>query len=166
MNPNLSFTTAYALLKNIERYAPSDFDALGITPQQFEIVAQPHLWDRDQLLVVMRTLTQMIYGSLTIMALPKLTVPSEFIAAHITALVAPENRIIACVWLSQERQTGHGALEMAARGSTSQNMDPTSADNLFALVCLLSDRDDANDARKRYMKKIGIKIAEAKLAGG
>lgn len=162
---NLSFTTAYALLKNIERYAPSDFDALGITPQQFQIVAQPVLWDRDQLLVVMRTITQMIYGSLTIMGLPKLVVPSEFIAAHIAALVAPENKIIACVWLSQERQTGHGALELAARGNTSATMDPTHADQLFALVSMLSDSDAASGARARYMKKIGIKVTKAKEEG-
>lgn len=162
---NLSITTALALLKNIERYTPNDFDALGITPKQFEIVAGREIWRRDQLHVVMRTLNQMIFGSLEIMGLPKLVVPAEFTAAHIATLIAPENRIIACVWLSQERQTGLGALELAARNAAPSTMDHTSADQLFALVCLLSDADRDGQARKRYIKKIGIKVQEATQEG-
>lgn len=164
MKHNLSYVTASALLKNIERYAPADYAALGITPAQFKIVAQPVLWDRDQLSVVMRTLTNMIFGSLTILGLPKITVPSEFIAAHIATLIAPENRIIACVWMSTERASGQGALELAARGATAQTMDPTNADNLFALVLELSNDDAASSARQRYLKKIGLKVEELEKA--
>lgn len=149
------------LLRSIEHYTPADFDTLGITEEQFELVASPIPWQRPQLNIVMRTMTSILFGTLEVMGVPKIVVPSEFVAAHIVATVHPANRMLACIWMAQERQTGVGALELAARQNTASNYDPTSADSLFALVCQLSDTDRANQARDNLRQKLGLRIQQA-----
>lgn len=161
MAHNLSYATAIAMLRTIEQYTPSDFDVLGITQEQFEKVSGPLPWRREEMNLVMRTMNAILFGSLEIMAVPKIVVPSEFVAAHIVALVHPGNRMVACIWMAQERQTGVGALELAARQDVSSVYDPTSADKLFALVCLLSDTSHANTARDQFRHRLGLRIEDA-----
>lgn len=162
---NLSIASAMALLRSIEQYTPADFDLLGITQEQFEQLAQPVPWRRENLNQVMRTLNCVLFGTLEVMAVPKIIVPSEYVAAHIVATVHPGNRMLACIWMAQERQTGVGALELAARQNQGSQYDPTSADNLFALVCLLTDTDEANYARDRFRVRLGLRIQEALQQG-
>lgn len=134
---------------------------LGITQEQFSKLTQNYMWLRSDMQIVMRTMITMIYGSLEIMGIPKITVPSEFIAPHVATLVAPCNRMICCVWLSQEKQTGAGALELAARNHQASTIDHTSADSLFALVCLLSDSDECGYARKRWEVVLNLRLEQA-----
>lgn len=162
---NLSVPTAIAMLRTIEQYTPADFDVLGITQEDFEKLSSKEPWRRENMNVIMRTMNCLIFGSLEIMAVPKIVVPSEFVAAHIATIVNPANRMIACVWLAQERQTGVGALELAARQNSPSQYDPTSADNLFALVCLLSDTEESNYARIRFRTRLGLRIEEAAKTG-
>lgn len=158
---NLSVSTALALLRNIERYTPADFEILGVTQEHFELLAQPVLWDLSQRPIVVRTLSALVNGTLEVMGVPKIIVPAEFLAAHIATIIAPENRAIACVWLSQERSTGGAVMELAARQQTPAQYDPASADHLFALVCILSNHDESNLARQRYKSRLGLRISEA-----
>lgn len=162
---NLSVASAMALLRAIEQYTPADFDLLGITQEQFEMASQPAPWRRENLSIVMRTLNCILFGTLEVMGVPKIVVPSEYVAAHVVAIVNPANRMLACIWLAQERQTGVGALELAARQQQTSQYDPTSADHLFALVCLLSDTEEANFARDRFRVRLGLRIQEALLKG-
>lgn len=161
MEQNLSYATARAMLRTIEQYTPADFDTLGITEENFETTASQQPWRREQRTIIIRTLNAILFGSLEIMAIPKLIVPAEFVAAHVATIVAPANRMVACVWLAQERQTGVGALELAARQVTPSQYDPCSADHLFALVCLLSDTEESNFARDRFRTRLGLRINEA-----
>lgn len=155
---NLSFESAYALLKRIDQYVAADFDALGITPQDFQLVANDAPWRRDNLNRVMRTMNALLFGTLEVMGMPKIVIPSEYLAAIITAVVAPANRMVCCVWMAQERQTGIGALEQSARSQATSQLDPTSADALFALVVMLTDSNGSNEARIRMHKKLGVAI--------
>jgi hypothetical protein len=66
-----------------------------------------------------------------------------------------------CILMAQERATGVGALELAARGQQSSQIDPCSADQLFALCCILEDNDAANYARMALREKLGIRIDNA-----
>lgn len=161
MAHRLSYETAIAMLRTIQLYTPSDFDVLGITQEQFEKVSGPTPWRREEMNLVIRTMNAILFGSLEIMAVPKITVPSEFIAAHIVALIHPGNRMVACIWMAQERQTGVGAMDLAARQDGASVYDPTSADQLFALVCQLSDSSYANTAREQFRERLGLKIEAA-----
>lgn len=158
---HLSLQAAMAMLRTIEQYTPADYQVLGITQENFEELFSPVVWRRENMGRINRTMMAILFGSLEVQGIPKIIVPAEFVAAHIVACVHPGNRMLACVYLAQERQTGVGALELAARQQSVSQYDPTSADQLFALVCLLSDTDKANTARVNYGKKMGLRIEEA-----
>lgn len=157
----LSEQTAVALIKNIEHYLPQDFDQLGITEEEFLLLSENRVWSRSYLPRLVRTMNALIFGSLENMTLPKLTVPAEFVACLISAAVSPCNVMAMCVIMSQERGTGAGALELAARAQQSTAIDPTSADQLFALCVILADKERANFARMRLQEHLGIRIEEA-----
>lgn len=158
---NLSYATAVSLLRNIERYTPADYEILGVTQEHFELLAQPQLWDLTQKAIVVRTLQALIFGTLNIMGISKIVVPAEFLAAHVATIIAPENRMLACVWLSAERSVGPSALELSARQESPTTYDPASADHLFALVCQLSDHEENSFARARYKQRLGLRVTQA-----
>lgn len=159
---NLSFEAALSTLRIIDKYTAADFDTLGISEQDFELASGEMPWRRDNITRVMRTLNALIFGTLEVMAIPKIVVPSEYVAAVISSFVHPANRMVACVWLASERQTGVGALEQSARSQSTSQLDPTSADQLFALVVMLSDTDASTEARKNFRARLGLAIEQAK----
>lgn len=160
---NLSYETALATLRIIDQYTSADFDTLGINEQDFEYASGPQPWRRDNINRVMRTLNALTFGTLEVMAMPKIVVPAEYIAAIVSSFVHPANRMVACVWLAQERQTGVGALELSARNQTTSQMDPASADQLFALVIALSDNDASTEARKNFRHRLGLAVEKARM---
>jgi len=158
---HLSEATAKSVLNVIEQFLPADFDVLGITQEEFEFLNGPNPWLRPQMPNVVRTMNALIFGTLEVMTLPKLVVPSEYVAAVIVACVNPANIMAACVIMATERQTGVGALELSARSAQSSAIDPTSADQLFALCCILCNTERANMARVRLRQKLGLVIEKA-----
>lgn len=160
---NLSYETALATLRIIDQYTSADFDTLGINQQDFEYASGPQPWRRDNITRVMRTLNALTFGTLEVMAMPKIVVPAEYVAAIVSTFVHPANRMVACVWLAQERQTGVGALELSARNATTSQMDPASADQLFALVCQLSDTDASTEARANFRTRLGLAVEKSRL---
>ena len=89
-----------------------------------------------------------------------MTVPAEYVGAVIAATVNPANQMLACVWLSAERSTGAGALEMSARGESNPSYDQASAEQLFAIVAALQDTEDSNEVRDRFRVKFGMRIEQ------
>lgn len=154
----LSYTTAYAAMKVVLDMMPADFDALGITRQDFELLTQKEHWVRPHMPKVMRTINSLLYGTLEVMGMPKITIPSEYVAAAVTIFIAPANRLPACVWLSQEHRTGVNALELSARQERGGAFEFTSADSLFALVGRLTGSNAYAPERARFMTKIGLAV--------
>lgn len=161
MQGNLSTSTAIALIGSIEHYLPTDFETLGITPEQFDLLAQPLPWLRETLPELVRVMNALIFGTIEKLTLPKLVVPAEYVACVISAVVHPTNIMAMCIIMSQERATGVGALELASRNAAPTAIDHTSADQLFALCAILTDKDRANQARVRLKEQLGIRIEKA-----
>lgn len=161
MKHNLSIPTMMAMIRSIERYGPADFDVLGIPPENFEILTQADTWRYEHREIITRTFTAIVFGNVKIMGLPPIVLPSEFLAAVVATLIAPENQMHCCIWLAQERMTGKAAIELAARNEAPSQWDPTSGDALFALVCLAADTDETNWARKRFLERLGLRVQEA-----
>lgn len=157
---NLSRATARSVLRTIDKYTVADFDGLGITQQHFELATGEQPWRRDHIHAVMKTLNAILFGTLEQLAMPKIQVPAEYVAAIVASFVAPGNRMVACVWLASERKTGVGALELAARAHTDE-LVPTSATQLFALVVELSDTDESTQARLNFLDRLGLAFANA-----
>ena len=155
-----------AMLRTIEQYTPADYQVLGITQENFEELSGPGIFKREQIGRIMRTMNCILFSSLEVQGIPKIVLPSEFVAAHIVACVSPGNRMLMCIYMAQERQTGVGAMDQVQRVNLNSQYDQTSAEQLFALCCMLSDTEEANFARQRYMQKMGLRIEEALLNGG
>lgn len=162
---NLSYETAAALLRNIDKYTAADFDALGINTEDFELLNSDMPWRRENLARVMRTFNAMIFGTLEIMGMQKIVVPSEYVAAVIVGVVGYGNMMTACIWLATERQTGIGALELSARSQTTSQIEPTNSDQLFALVATLTASEKHSLARIRLAKKLGYYQEKANQEG-
>lgn len=160
MKINLSYETALATLKVIDQYAAADFDTLGISQQDFELASNVTVWLRPHLPVVMRTLNALIFGTLEVQGIGKIVVPSEYVAAIVATFVAPPNRMLACQWLAQERQTGVGAIELSSRANVAE-VQRTTGDQLFALVLQLSNHDASSEARRNFRQRLGLAQEEA-----
>lgn len=158
MQGNLSYETALATLKVIDQYAAADFDTLGISQSDFELVSDRKVWLRAHIPVVMRTFNALLYGTLEVQGIPKIIVPAEYVAAVVASFVAPENRMLACVWLAQEHKTGASAIELSARAHSTAQMGTTSGDQLFALVLQLSNNDASTEARKNFRARLGLAV--------
>jgi len=159
--PSLSYETALATFRVIDQYVAADFDSLGIRPEDFALTSGYQTWVRQDLQRVMRTLNAITFGTLEIMGMPKIVVPAEYQAAIIAGFVAPPNRMAACIWLSQERQVGAGALEMSARGQSTTQLDPASADQLFALVVALGESHYTTEVRQNFRARVGLAVEKA-----
>lgn len=161
MASKLSVETALATMEIIADATSVDFQALGINDQDLKLVMGKQIWHASALPRVMRVLNALIFGTCTQMGLPKIVVPSEYVAAVIAVFVGGANMQGACIWLSQERQTGVSALELAARRSEPTRLEPTNADQLFALVCKLLVHDKRAQVRDQFLKRMGAAIAKA-----
>jgi len=121
------------------------FEALGILPEDFELVCLsfPYIGaDRHRVTTVLNSL---IWGTLDVVGLPRIEVPTEFIASVISVFVAPGNIAVACRWM----EAGHAAEELAAGG----NLEPVTAAQLFALCCQLAS--DAPSIAARWEARTG-----------
>lgn len=161
MAHGLSATTTLGIIRNLDRFLPGGYDQLGIKQEDIEVLKQNFNWDRTQLNTVMRTMNSILFGALEMMGVPKIIVPSEYVAAVIATIPDPCNMMALCIWMSQERQTGVGALELAARQSTPSQYDPTSADILFAQVCEVLSHEATTHTRQQLEIKFGLRVDEA-----
>lgn len=156
----LSTEIAHALFSRIDEYTVGDYAAIGINKQDFQKLSQTMHWRRDEIRNVMRTFNAILFGTLEVMGVPKLTVPAEYVGSVIAAIVNPANQLICCIWLAQERGTGAGALDMSARQEVSTGHDQVSAEQLFAIVCALQNTESSNEVKQRFRQKFGIRIEE------
>lgn len=157
----LSFATAYSTFRVFGDYLSADFNALGITPQDWGVLTQAQPWRRDQLNRVMRTLTAVNYGVLEVMNIPKIQVPAEFVACAIAATVHPGNQMVACQWHAFERVTGVPVDDLAERNPA--GYDPATPEQLFALVLKLNNCDACDKARRDFEERVGIARQKAEM---
>jgi len=126
----VSYAVAINCMTLIKEGAVNDaFDALGLIPEDFDLVCSniPYVGaDRNRVTNLLRSL---IWGTLDVIGLPRIEVPSEFIASVISVFVHPGNLAVACRWM----EAGSAAEEIVAGGS----LEPITATQLFALCCQL-----------------------------
>lgn len=156
----LAYEAALATMSSIADYTSADFDTLGISYQDFNLVYGNTQWTRDQRRRVTQTLDALLFGTLDVIGLPRIAVPAEYVAAVISSFVAPANRQIACIWLAEQRATGPRAIDLAAAGVEALHVDPVSASQLFALVILLSENDRSSEVRQSFAQRMDKRTAD------
>lgn len=147
----VSFPVAVNCMNLIKDGACNDaFEALAILPEDFELVCAtvPYVGaDRHR---VTNVLTSLIWGTLDVVGLPRIEVPTEFIASVISVFVSPGNLAVACRWM----EAGTAAETLAAGGS----LEPVTAQQLFALCCQLAS--EAPAAARRWEQRTGRAVRE------
>lgn len=161
----LAEATAIALIREIPRYLPADFETLGITPEDFNLVAGERCWLREHMSSITRTMNALFYGVAEKLTLPKITIPAEYQAAVICAVVHRANIHACCIILAQEGRIGASVIELAQGNQPAQSLQKANADQLFALCCIMEDKADTNYAREELRRKLGIQINKAIVKG-
>ncbi len=148
----VSYSVAVNCMTLIKQGAVNDaFEALGIIAEDFELVCSqiPYIGsDRGRVTNVLRSL---IWGTLDVVGLPRIEVPTEFIASVLCVFVSPGNLAVACRWM----EAGHTAEDHAAGGS----LEPVSANQLFSLCCQLVS--EAPQATTAWEKRTGRAVRRA-----
>lgn len=142
----VSFPVAQNCMTLIKEGAVNDaFEALGIIPEDFDLVCSSIPYIGDDRLRVTNVLNSLIWGTLDVVGLPRIEVPTEFIASVLAVFVAPGNLAVASRWM----ETGSSAEDLVSGGS----LEPVSARQLFALCCQL--QSDAPVATARWEQRTG-----------
>jgi uncharacterized membrane protein len=81
-------------------------------------------------------------------------VPAEFVAGLIATFVSPPNRMVCCIWMAEQRSIGPRAMDLASYGIEASEVDPVSASQLFALICLLSQEDESTHVRQKFLARM------------
>lgn len=148
---NVSYAVAVNCMTLIKNGAVNDaFDALGIRAEDFEMVCNHTPWIGADRYKITQCLQSMIWGTLDVVGLPRIEVPTEFIASCISCFVSAGNIAVACRWM----ETGHTAEDVAAGG----HLEEVTANQLFALCCKLVT--DAPTARARWEQRTGRAVSE------
>lgn len=149
---NLSFQTAVGSLQTIAHLAYKGYLAgVGISQADYEKLTSDAPWtgsDRQRMTNLIHTLAN---GSTDSMALPRMTLFAEYLAATICTFVAGINIHAACIWapcLPTAEDLGSG-------------MDPLQAprvrpEQLFALVHQMFAHGGHSAARATFEKKLGL----------
>jgi len=153
---HLSYEAMMATMSDVVAMAPADLEALGATDLDIKLVAQAVPWQRTQIPRVTRTIMTVCVGVLELHGIPRCTVPAEHLAAVIATLVHPVNRIVACVWLAEEKIASATAMAYGADNPT--QMAKITADQLRGLVVLGSHNEKSNTVRKAWANKFKIAI--------
>jgi hypothetical protein len=69
----------------------------GIEPSHWELLTQEEYWTPDQARQIRSILASVIEVSMTIAGMPAVPLPGQYAAALIAEVVAPANRMIACI---------------------------------------------------------------------
>ncbi len=142
----VSYTVAKNCMQLIKDGAVNDaFEALGINPEDFDLVCSNHPYVGADRARVTSVLNSLIWGTLDVVGLPRIEVPVEFIAGVLCVFVSAGNLAVACRFM----ETSYPAEEVAAGGS----VDPVSASQLFALCCQLYN--DAPAATAQWERRTG-----------
>lgn len=134
--------------------------SFGISKDDFRLVTGNGIWlasDRER---VRRVLENLLFGSMDLMGLQRITAPAEYIAAVLVVFVAPVNLMPACRFFEHSRPADDLAL-----GPQSQQTEMVTAHQLFALCVDLVDPAAIPAAAAAFEKRVGLAIEHAKRDG-
>ena len=69
----------------------------GIDQHHWDLLTQREYWSPDQTRQMRSILASVVEVSMTISGMPAIPLPGQYVAAVIAVLVAPANRLLACV---------------------------------------------------------------------
>lgn len=149
-----NFEAARAIHIAMVDYQSGDFDTLGITPDDFALVASNEPWHATERRRVIATLDAIMHGTTDAMGLDRLTLPAEFVAGAVQLNVAPVNHRVACFWLASAHMAGARAADLAHKSLEGGDVEPATATQLFALISQAYDPSKTSEYRQKWLGKM------------
>lgn len=159
-----NYEAAKAIFAAMCDYTSADFDTLGVTPDDFDLVASNKPWHATNRRQVVATIDAIMFATTDAMGLDRITLPSEYVAGAIQMSVAPINQRTAAIWLAAAGMAGARAVDLSSKDLGGGDFDPATATQLFALVVLLSDPSISSEPRQKYLTKMLKQVNTAQTA--
>ena len=154
MSTTIRYSVARGMLSAIRRGAYNGTLApLGVSEEDFELATRDEVWTRNDRQSVVQTIEAVAHGGMDLLALPRLELPAEYLAAIIATIVRPVNFQIACRWLER-------GVTVAAEGIEDGSLEPVKANVLFVLTCELFGDEECTKARSVLEKKFAVRLRE------
>jgi hypothetical protein len=149
----LQAQTALSAMERIASYVDVNLSALGITPEAYTTTFEDVPWNVGDRRKVVQTINALCFGSCDAAGIDRIDLPSEYIAAVISAFVSPCNHHLACNWMAAETNLGYSADELAS-GADASSLQPTKPSQLLALIQVLNCSDKTHSARQQFERRM------------
>ena len=149
-----------------EGAATGSLGSLGLLPQDVKRVTGGIPWNRDERLIVIRTLDALMFGTMDLLALPRFQVPAEYVAAVVSMFVHPCNLMVASMWMATSGL--EAASSLGSPTSQSANCDSIDAATIFAIAAQLNEDGHSRACLQQFenrttmavVKSLGVKNNE------
>lgn len=149
----LRIGTAIAAMDIIKQGGPDfSLNALGISPEDWELATGDNAWLGKERPRVMRVLDGFLYGVIDNMGLPRFELPAEYAAAIIAVFVSAKNYFPAVSWVSNLVSN-----QELATNAPREGWEDIKPRQLFALV--LEVHEKADRVAEAYCNKTGSAIS-------
>lgn len=147
----LSITTVLGAMRLVELGAVNaDFRGMGVAKADYDRFVSDQPWTADDRILVTRVFDCLCYGVMDIVAIPRIELPAEYVAAIIRTFVSPNNYFTACQWGSS----------LKAADDMDQGREPIQPHQLFALLVRMSSEEYESpvNIRAAWEKKHRINV--------
>lgn len=150
----LNYKVAAAVMKRVRDYSKTDLATIGIDEDDLMLLASDKLWTVQNRRQVLNTLDALMYGTTDALGLARPRIPAEMQAAFVASYVEPVNRLVACIWMSEQRMT-NGAAADYVDAEDVLTVEPASVHKLTNCVLFLVAED------RQIMDKITVEVQSA-----
>lgn len=126
----------------------------GIDQSHWELLTQEEYWTPDQARAIRSILANTVEVSMTIAGMPAIPLPGQYVAALISEVVSPANRLLACV----KAPDTFDATDASGLFGTHQVKD-MSTQQLMSLVIAYSGEMDKEPTAHRLPRDVGQAVA-------
>lgn len=159
---NLSYEIMASNLGYIVSSVFNDWDALGITKAQLQLVYDNVPWNVEHRMQVERVLDGILYGELRRLGLPQMELPSEYLALVIATCVGPCNTKVACIWMADRRVIGRSSQDISAGEATT--VAQTTWSELFNAIVQIRQNENTTAVRVDFANKMKLAVAKSTQA--
>ena len=153
MDVHIAFRMGAAQLAKDNRKYGTLHKEHGIDQHEWSILTQDEYWSPDQARQMRNVLAAAVEVSMTIAGIPAIPLPGQYVAAFITEVVSPCNKIVACT----KAPDTFDAMDASGLLKTSE-VKTMSTQQLMALVLAYSGGYQGEPTAHRLPRKIAEEI--------
>jgi hypothetical protein len=160
MNLHDAFMYGAMKIAQNERAYQDLHKAHGIEQSHWELITQDEYWTADQARAVRSILANVVEISMTIAGMPAIQLPGQYVAAVISTVVSPPNRMVACM---KAPDTFDAMDSSGLLGLPGEEVKPMKPQQMMALVMAYSGGYRGEPTSERLPKQLAEVVQTANL---